>query len=86
MNKPKQYGPPLRKLYRRKRKYEGKHWRPKRHTDQSPSDIGLLCKKCGRWRLWKELGMSFEGFGEAFKRVWYCEFCGSVLREEVIPG
>lgn len=76
---------PLLKQYRRRRKHSASTWTPKRHNDQLLTDTGLLCRECGKWRRWSDLEIEFEVYGQGFKRIWWCAFCGNMLKEDMVP-
>ena len=45
----------------------------------------MLCRECGKWRRWSDLEIEFEVYGLGFKRIWWCAFCGNMLREDMVP-
>lgn len=45
----------------------------------SIKDRGRLCRKCGKWRLWKQISFKYELDGDKFVRMIVCDVCDQVI-------
>jgi hypothetical protein len=81
---------PRPKLFRRKRVHEGETWTHELTTtaklEKAQRDKGLLCRECKRRVPWKDLTAKYDTFGDNFIRVWFCNKCGNMVKEEEIGG
>lgn len=68
-------------MYRRKRKHDHDSF-VEAHKTTSIKDKGLLCRDCGKWRKWGELDIGYEYQSKTLVRMWICDQCSCVLRED----
>lgn len=45
-------------------------------------DLGLYCGECHKRRPWKGLTTSYEVRASDTFRVWWCDQCGNMLKED----
>lgn len=84
------YGRPYqafnRKLFRRRRKHEGKAIDEvfSSAVELLKQDRGLLCRGCGKWRPWKDIYFMYDVDGKAIVRRAHCYICGDQLKEDYL--
>lgn len=79
---------PRPKMRRRKRATDGQAFNnglgDQLDALQPLKDSGLFCKECRRWQRWKDLTVDYGlGFG-GFVRMWFCNKCGHMVKEETL--
>lgn len=67
-----------RKVYRRRRKWQGASWAPP--SMSSDVESGLWCKACRKRHGYMVLGLKYEKDSKGrWVMIWYCKTYGSVL-------
>lgn len=68
---------------RRIKASKGEYWQQDL-TLLETRDLGLMCKECHKRIKWKDLDITYEMQGTDLIRIWWCSWCGTVVREDNI--
>lgn len=74
-----------RRVYRRKRKYQGATWTPP--SMSSDVEDGLWCKACHKRHGYMVLGLKYEKDSKGcWVMIWYCRTTGNVVGQKTLPA
>lgn len=71
--------PNTSKVFRKRRKHEGKNWQP----EAMPiGEKGIYCRTCRKFFRYKDYDCEYEKRGTDIIRLWVHYVCGTVARED----
>ena len=69
----------LRRIFRRKKRWQGATWTPE--SQSSGARDGAFCKVHKTWHGYKTMGIQYEKRGDYFWILWSCPKTGDVIQE-----